>query len=305
MQNESEQTPRAGQYKVWALLVATAVAAALLAYGRFMGDYRWELQLARTEPGALPAEWVMVIEGAVLALMIAAAARRRRIRLLFASAETMIWLAGVCLLTASLYHYPANLQPAHLTNHEFLIPSVFRRSIASLPLVPFLIKLLIARLPILIFGWPMVYGAIAMVTSFVHIMGWKGPAVLWRWTLPALILVFATGVQMALTFWLVKPADGSNRLMLCALPCLVLAAVVATIGFVRDPSRKIQCINLIAGLLLLRAFYPQYNRYEVALTFIETLRFTGQGYPLLVLGDLLLLAGSMTMLCTRKGMGST
>ena len=291
MHGEPGTTPRAGQYKLWSLLAATAVVAVLLAFGRLADEYRSVLGLVAAKPGALPAEWAIVIEAAVLALMISAAARAGRFRALFASAETMIWLGGVCLFTAGFYRYPYGLQASYLSEYGMVTQYL------SNPIPP--------RLPMLICAWYMGYGAIAVAASFMAIMGWTGWAIRWRWIVAALYLACVTAAQMAMSFWPVKWGSEPSQMMLFAVSRVALAAVVVTLVFVRDSSQMIQWLNLIAGSLLLRALYPQYNAYGAALTLTEVLRFTGQGYPLLVVGDLLLLIGSISMLCTRRGLAST
>jgi len=297
MSNEFGQARRARQYKIWTLLLATAVAGAMLGFGRFADDNQRDIEFARAKPGFLPAEWVMMIELVALPLMIAAAARAKRLRPLLASGETMIWLGGICLLIAGVYRVRIYHHVTYLTDYGKLTEFVAKPSISDLPT--------------LLFAWPMVYGAIAVATSFLAIMGSTGLAFRWRWIAPALCLVCVTVAPFAMNSWAVKWEADSSWLMLFVVPCLALGAVLATLEFVRASDRKIAWMNLIAGLLLLptlcllllASLYPPY-RYEFALTLKDFLHILGQGFPLLALGDLLLLLGSITMLCTRKDSGS-
>ena len=295
MHSESGQTRQGRQYKMWALLLATGIAGALLGYGRFMGDHRIYLHLVRADSSFLPAEWVMTIEAATLALMVAAAVKAQRPGLLLASGETVIWLAGACLLIGGLYRVPHYPRVVDLSDYGML--------------TRYLIKPSVSDLPKLLFAWPIFYGAIAVATSFMAVLRPTGLAIRWRWVVPALFLVCVTATPLALNSWPVKWDAESNWLMRFGVPGLALAAVAATLVFVGDSNRKLQWINLIAGLLLLRSFVPMSFAYIPvslggrSMTLGHVIYWMDQGYPILALGDLLLLVGSTTMLLTRKGGG--
>ena len=53
---------------------------------------------------AFPAGWVLAIEYGVLCSMVAAFIRADRVDTLFSSRATLVWLGGICLFTAGLYH---------------------------------------------------------------------------------------------------------------------------------------------------------------------------------------------------------
>lgn len=240
----------------------------------------------------------MMVELAVPAVMIAAAARAGRLRFLLSSGETMIWLGGICLLIAGLYRVRHYHRATYLSDYGMLTEFATKPSIADLP------KLL--------FAWPMVYGAIAVGTSYLAIKGSTSRAYRWRWLAPAFFLVGVTGAPFVLNRWAVKWDPDSSWLMLFFVPCLALAAMVPALFLVGDSNRKIAWINLIAGLFLaptvyllfVAAIYPPYDD-DFALAVTEILHILGQGFALLVLGNLLLVVGSITILCTRKGLAST
>ncbi len=94
---------RYGQFRLRALLAATAVLGVLLAIGRWAGANQQALDLALAAPESLPANWALTIEAGVLALMFAAATRASRLRDLLASRASLIWFGGICLLTAGLF----------------------------------------------------------------------------------------------------------------------------------------------------------------------------------------------------------
>jgi len=84
------------------------------------------------------------------------------------------------------------------------------------------------------------------------------------------------------------------------VPFSVLAALAAAAGFVCNPNRKIQWINLIAAFSILPAAFPWMTVNGVPIPLSEILPSMGAGYVLLVLGDLLVLFGSIVLLLSRK-----
>ena len=84
---------------------------------------------------------------------------------------------------------------------------------------------------------------------------------------------------------------------------IVLPALVVALSFVRDPERKLQWMNLIAIVWITTAFFA---RYQGKSPFVGTLK--GALAPMtdgsmLVLGNLLILVGSVSMLLARKENG--
>ena len=294
MNKPSQQSVRIKQFKVWTVMAATFILGLLLAFGRWASDDPTLMGFTPVAWNAFPVGWILAIEYGLIVSMVAAVIRADRVDSLFSSAETLTWLGGIALFTAGLYHdngirskFPwvirSDVVWGGTVNGYGTITHVLSR--ASLDALPSLLS-----------AWPMAYGLIAAATSFVTIMGWKRPFLLWRWILHALFLVAVTAAFIAVVIgnWnaLKKPnwLDGS----VVVLPILVVSLVV-----VRDPARKIQWMNLIAAAWLATALFPQLDLGGVVLPISEGLARMQHGFRILVLGDLLLLGGSLAALFVK------
>jgi hypothetical protein len=277
MSKQAEQSSRAKQFKVWTVMAATLVLGVLLAFGRWASDDPNLMGFGRVARGAFAAGWVLAIEYALIVLMVAVLIRGDRVDELFSSPETLTWLGGIGLFTAGLYHDASSWVWGPGVNGygsltEFLrFPSLF-------------------RLPLLLSVWPMAYGMIATITSFVAVMGWNRLFLRWRWILPALFLVAVTSIWITLVLWHWNLRGDSRWLggSLVVLPVLTIALVL-----VRDPERKIHWLNLIASGWLATALFPQLDAGGVVLPMSEALARMHHGYRILVLGDLLIALGSL------------
>ena len=267
-------------------MTATLIVGVLLACGRWAGANQQALDLALANPKFLPAEWALAIEAGVLALMIGAAARARRLRGLLASRETLTWLGGICLLTAGFFRYNYVIWGAGMSMYGTLTSYLANPSISSLP--------------VLLFAWAMVYGAIALATSFLAIMNWTRSSLRWQWIVLGVFLGSVTADELALSFSYPAWGPHSSWLRMFVVPFSVLAALVATLGFVRNPKRKISWMNLIAAFSILPAAFPGLTINGVPVPLSELLPSMGPGYVLLVLGDLLVLVGSIALLLSKK-----
>jgi hypothetical protein len=287
MNKQSERSSRAKQFKVWTVMAATLILGVLLAFGRWASDDPTLMGFGSVAWKAFPAGWVLAIEYGVIVLMVAVLIRGDRVDELLSSPETLTWLGGIGLFTAGLYHNPSSWAA---------VWAVGVNGYGSLTEFVRLPSLL--RLPLLLSAWPMVYGMIATTISFVAVMGWKRPIFRWRWVLPALFLVTVTSTWITLVLWPWNLRGDSRWLAgsLVVLPLLVVAVVL-----VRDPERKIHWMNLIASAWLATALFPQLDVGGVVLPMSEGLARMHHGYGILVLGDLLVLSGSLAALFSRNG----
>ncbi len=80
---------------------------------------------------------------------------------------------------------------------------------------------------------------------------------------------------------------------LVVLPVLVVLVIVT-----RDPDRKRHWMNLIAAAWLAAALIPGFVN-DVDLSFLSRVPWTGLIFNPLILGDLLMLVGSMALLARR------
>ena len=229
--------------------------------------------------GAFPAGWVLAIEYGLIVLMVAALIRADRIDSFLSAPETLSWLGGIGLFTAGLYHDSSR-------SINVWAVSVYGYG----DFTTFLRMPSLSRLPLLLAVWPMAYGMIATTTSFVKVMGWKRPIFRWRWILPALFLVTVTGMWIILVSWPWNLQTDSRWLSgsLVVLPMVVIVLVV-----VHDPERKIHWVNLIASAWLATALFPQLGVGGFVLPMSEVFARMRHGYRILVLGDLLVLSGSL------------
>jgi hypothetical protein len=279
MSKQAEQSSRAKQFKVWTVMAATLILGVLLAFGRWASDDPTLMGFGRVAWGAFPAGWVLAIEYALIVLMVAVLIRGDRVDELFSSPETLTWLGGIGLFTAGLYHDASNSAGVWAVDvngygsfTEFLRwPTLF-------------------RLPLLLSVWPMAYGIIATITSFVAVMGWKRLIFRWRWILPALFLITVTSTWIMLVLW---PWNLHGDSWWLAGSLLVLPMPVVALVLVRDPERKIHWLNLIAAGWLATALFPQLDFGGVVLPMSEALARMHHGYRVLVLGDLLIALGSL------------
>lgn len=289
MPANSEQSVRSKQLKVWTLMTATLVVGVLLAFGRWAGEYRTQMGLSYIAWGQFPVSWVLAIEFGVLITMVAAIIRADRVDALFSSTEMLTLLGAICVFTAGLYH----------DRYGHRAPPIWGTSVNGYgTFTEFLRRPFLGNLPILLSVWPMAYSAIAVSVSFVAVMGWKWPFLRWRWILPALFLGILTNAWIIFVLWPWNVAFDSSWL---AGSLVVLPVLLITLVLVRDPERKIHWMNLIAAVWLLTALSPRFGAPGgpvVVMSLKESLRWIGYGYLLLVLGDVLVLGGSLGALFT-------
>jgi hypothetical protein len=279
MNKQPEQSSRSKQVKVWAVMAATLIFGVLLAFGRWASDDPTLMGFGNVAWRAFPAGWVLAIEYGVIVSMVWALIRAGRIDSLLSSPETLTWLGGIGLFTSGLYHNPSGWA------------AVWAFSVNGYgSLTEFLRKPSQDHLPRLLSAWPMVYGTIATATSFVTIMGWNRRFLRWRWILPALFLVTVPSTWITLVLW---PWNlrGDSRWLAGSL--VVLPVLVITLVLVRNPERKILWMNLIASTWLATALFPRLDMGAIVLPLSEAVARMHQGYRILVLGDLLIVVGSL------------
>jgi hypothetical protein len=285
------QPVRSKQLKVWTLMVATLVIGLLLAFGRWAGEYRAQMEFSYAAWGAVPTWWVLAIEYGVLLTMVAALIQAGRVDELFSSKETLIWLGGICLFTAGLYH----------DRYGRRGPTIWGTSANGYgTFTEFLRNPSPANLPLLLSVWPMAYSLIVVSTSFVAIMGWKRPILRWRWILHALFLVTLTSSWIAFVLW---PWNMRYESSWLAGSVVVLPVLIITLALVRDFDRRIDWMNLIAAVWLLTALSPRFlgtGRGPVVMSLKEAFRWIDHGYMLLLLADLLVLGGSIGTLFSDR-----
>ena len=279
MGSRNESIVRSQQFRVWTLMTATLVVGVLLAFGRWAGEERINMGLGQVATDALPTWWVLAIEYGVLVAMVTALIRAERVDEFFASTETLIWLGGVCLFTAGLYHHhwSRGAWDGSVNGYGTFTEYLGKPSLVDLPL--------------LLSAWPMAYGAIVVFASFMVVLGWKQSLVRWRWVLPA---VYLGAVSLSWILFVLGPWNLKHASRWLAGSLFILPALVITVAVVRDPVRKSHWTNLIAAIWLLAALaYPWIEHGLVPVSVSRVLITIGHGYKMLVLGALLILAGSI------------
>jgi hypothetical protein len=294
MTTAPERSRRAKQFKVWSLMATTLIVGLLLWFGRWSSDPQLPMEFGRVAWGAFPAGWLLAIEYGVLCVMVAAIIHADRIDPFFASPETLIWLAGIGLFTAGLYHdnfYPRFFGFSAATGEN---RRIWGGSINGYGTVTeFWYKPSLSVIPQLLAVWPMIYGAIAVMISFVTIMGSKRAIFRWRWVLPALFLVTVSATWMVLCAMGTAPVTDSIWRVSSFLVC---PAVLLSIVFVRDHERKILWMNLIAALWISVALIPNLNGVGAQHVIELARQFMGHGYRMIVLADLMIVGGSLILL---------
>jgi hypothetical protein len=287
---QTVQPARSRQLKVWTLMVATLVVGLLLAFGRWAGLYRTQMEFSYAAWGAVPAWWVLAIDYGVLLTMVAVLIHADRVEELFSSTETLTWLGGICLFTAGLYH----------DRYGHRGPTIWGTSANGYgTFTEFLRTASLANLPLLLSVWPMAYSLVVVPSSFVTIMGWKWRFLRWRWILHALFLLSLTSSWIVFVLW---PWNVRYESSWLAGSLFVLPLLVVTLALVRDFDRKIYWMNLIAAVWLLTALSPRFGytgRGPVVMSVKEALRWIDHGYLVLLLADLLILGGSIGTLFSR------
>jgi hypothetical protein len=286
-------TVGAKQYKVWMLMATTLIVGILLGFGRWASDDHLPIGFGHVAWQAFPAGWVLTIEYGLLCLMVAAFIRGDRVDALFASAETLVWLGGICLFTAGLYH-------DHFGDGG---PKIWGGSVNGYgSFTKFLLKPSFADLPLLLSLWPMAYAVIVVCMSFAGIMGWGRSFLRWRWILNLAFLVALTNAWIVTR---VRQTSMNFESSWLAGSLVVLPALVFTLILARNSDRKIHWINLIAAMWLMTALVPQFGTatspFPVAVD--DALRWMGYGYRMLYFGGLLILGGSVALLLAKRERG--
>ena len=287
MDAQSDPSVRLKQLKVWAFMAATLLVGLLLAFGRWASDDPPAIQFGPIARNAIPAGWVLTIEYGVIFLMVVLVIRADRVDALLSSKETLTWLGGIGLFTAALYHDPG-----------FRSAAVWGGSVYGYgTLTQYVRRPEFLLLPRLLSAWPMVYGLVITTTAFVIIMGWTLPFLRWRWILHAFFLFIVTVAWFTLEIWPWNLASESQWL---AGSLAVLSMLVVAVAVVNDPERRIYWMNLIAAGWLATALFPQFDVGGVVLPMSEALARMNHGYRILVLGDLLVLVGSLAALLANR-----
>ncbi len=276
-----------GQYRLRALLAATAVAAVLLAIARWAGDHSEALHLAAHFPGSLPTEWALALEGIALTAMVAVAASRQRLGSLLLSKGTMVFIGGVSMLTCGFFRY---------SNVAWGGTSSFYESLARVPSGSWL--------PVMLAAWPMPYGAVLACVSYPAIVGsgtklgaGNGQCV----------LSSSQRLRPLRRVLLSSPAHGGRivgrAVLLICTSCCVLVALSLTAKFARAGQRKLHAVNLIAAIWLLPKLLAVPSTRTANLA--DILCSLEPGYWLLALGEVLITVGSLSiLLATQVSNGS-
>ena len=282
---ELEQPDRSKQLKVWTLMAATLVIGLLLAFGRWASDDRIPIGFGHVVRGSLPAGWVLAIEYGMVVLMVTAVIRADRTGALFSCVETLTWLGGIGLSTAGLYH------------DGYRTTRIWAASVNGYStFTVFLDKPSLFRLPLLLSVWPMAYGLIVVSTSFVAIMGWKRLFLRWLWVLPAAFLVVVASSWIVFVLW---PWNMRYEWRWLACSLVVLPALAVAVICVHAPDRKLHWINLIAAVWLAIALIPGFGD-RVRMVFLNYIQWTSLVFHPLILGDLLILVGSIGSLFSNR-----
>ena len=283
MASQPKKPGRSKQIKVWALMATTLIAGALLAFGRWASDDPFAMHFGPIARNAFPAGWILTIEYGMIFLMVVLVIRTDHVDALLSSKETLTWLGGIGLFTAALYQNPG-----------FRTGVVWGGSVNGYgTLTEFVRRASFDSVPGSLLAWPMVYGLIAATTSFVAIMAWNRRLLRWRWILHALFLFVVTAAWFTLVIWSWNQANESSWL---AGSIVVLPVLVVTLVMVHDPERRIHWMNLIAAAWLATALLPQFDVGQVVLPMSEALDRMDHGFRILVLGELLVLLGSLAAL---------
>ncbi len=141
----------------------------------------------------------------------------------------------------------------------------------------------------------MAYSLIVVFTSFVAVMGWKRPFLRWLWVIHAAFLVAVTvsWIVFVLWPWNIKYEWGWLACSVVVLPLLLVAVTL-----VRNPDRKLHWMNLIAAVWLATALIPGFIN-GVNMVFLNHIRWMNVVFHPLILGDLLLLGGSIRALVSQ------
>ncbi len=286
------------QFKVWALMATTLVVGVLLGFGRWAEGEQRLMGFGDVVWGSFPASWLLVIEYGVLVTMVAGVIKADRVDALFSSKETLVWLGGICLFTAGLYH----------DHYGRSWSDVWGSSVNGYgSFTVFLRNPSFDRLPLLLSVWPMAYGGIVAATSFMAVMGSKRTLVRCRWILNAVFLFALTLAWFARLLWPVNLKYESSWLT-CSLG--VLPLLVITLALARNSDRKIHWINVIAAVWLLTALFPQFTLFPqfsgptpLPISMSDAFLWMGYGYRMLLMGDLLILGGSTALLLSKNESG--
>ena len=211
-------------------MATTLIVGLLLGFGRWASDKNLPMGFGHVAWQAFPAGWVLAIEYGVLCSMVAAFIRADRVDTLFSSRATLVWLGGICLFTAGLYHDSRG-------HGGFLVWGGSVNGYGSF--TEFLRKPSMAGLTLLLSLWPMAYGFIVVFTSFAEIMGWTRGFLRWRWILNAFFLVAVTSSWIMVLQWYGKTKYDSTwpTGSLVVLPVLVLTLVLRTTRIERSTGR--------------------------------------------------------------------
>ena len=262
-----ESTPllRPGQYRLRALMAATAVVGVLLALGRWAGVNR---------PGARPRDSATgrVLDRVGLGARSHGPGYDDSVRgppasspRLFCSMEAMTLLGGVSMLTSGFFRY---WPWAGLGLYGCL---TWNPSLSGQPMF--------------LAAWPMAYGAITTGLSTIAIVAERTISCRWRWTVAAAFLGILALAEAAVLSWHgAWWPDLSACITALVTYCLELASLAAAVGFVRDGDRKIWVINLIATAFLLPSLLPSVIVAGVAVPPQDLIWSMGPGYWLLALG---------------------
>jgi hypothetical protein len=273
-----------GPYPLWALMVATVICGLLLAFGRWLAIGREALELAWPEPDKPAPEWCLMAIALVVVLMIVHAARRGALRTLLRSRESPVWYGGVLILTSAFFRFAYGYWGSNKNHYSIILWN----------------KPYFGR-PVVIISWPIAYGAIGAVMSYVSIVSGRPSAYRWRWALVGLFLAAIAAVQFVFISrgggW---SDDHASLVVAFGSTSLVVVSLAITAVCVRGDCRKAHLMDLIAALWLLPTLDPRtsLSSYQDRLGY--ALRSAGPGYRMHALGTVLILAGALASLFFSK-----
>jgi hypothetical protein len=262
------------------------VVGIFLALGKWLGTVREDLGLATPAPHALPTEWALVSEVVILAVMVAADARRGRLWSMLRPYESLIWFGGVMIVTGGFFQYAYGPWGVGLSHYGVI---TWNLSASGLPTA--------------LVAWPMAFGAVIVAAAYVTAVSGRPSAYRWRWAIVGLFLTAIATTRFALVYQAGVGLNRTTRTVSLGSMGLVLAAIAVALIFARGDRRKAHLIDLTAALWLLLALDPRGSVNGHAIPLGDALRGVGPGYWLQALGTLSLLMGAIGPLFSAGGPG--
>lgn len=213
-------------------------------------------------------------------VMVGVAAGRGRLRTLVASNAGMIWLGGIVMLTSGFFRQQ-NVMGLGMSAYGCI---TWNLSFAQLPYL-------------LLLGWPVVFGALIVVMSFLSITTSRRRIVQVEFAVLGLLLCLMAGntlvgwIQMVAKHGLDKTHMPGSAYYL-GRDALLFVAAAATLFFGRTDHNRKYLLYLMLAVWSLAGLFPAIRIVE----WWSDLPLFGAGYWLLVLGSLLILIASLVAL---------